>query len=38
MMAERIICGSLLFFRDGAHVFEERGALVISREGRILWS
>jgi guanine deaminase len=38
MMAERIICGSLLFFRDGAHVFEEQGALVISREGRILWS
>ena len=38
MMAERIICGNLLFFRDGAHVFEEQGALVISREGRILWS
>jgi guanine deaminase len=38
MMAERIICGSLLFFRDGGHVFEEQGALVISREGRILWS
>lgn len=37
-MAERIICGSLLFFRDGGHVFEEQGALVISREGRILWS
>jgi guanine deaminase len=38
MTAERIIRGSLLSFRDGGHVFHEKGALVISREGRILWA
>ncbi|MGH6874890.1 MAG: guanine deaminase, partial [Aestuariivirgaceae bacterium] len=38
MTAERIICGRLLSFGDGGHVLQENGALVISREGRILWS
>ena len=38
MTAERIISGRLLSFRDGGHIFHENGALVISREGRILWS
>jgi guanine deaminase len=38
MTAERIICGRLLSFHEGGHVFHESGALVISREGRILWS
>jgi guanine deaminase len=38
MTAERIICGRLLSFRDGGHVFHGKGALVVSRQGRILWS
>ena len=38
MTAERIICGRLLSFRDGGHDFHEKGAIVISRDGRILWS
>jgi guanine deaminase len=38
MTAERIICGRLLSFHDGGHVFHENGALVVTREGRILWS
>ena len=38
MTAERIICGRLLSFRDGGHIFHEKGAVVISRQGRILWS
>jgi guanine deaminase len=38
MSAARLIRGSILSFGlDGGHLFEERGALAVSAEGRILW-
>ena len=39
MNPQRLICGQTLSFRsDAAAVHEERGAVAISDEGRILWS